>query len=250
VDVTAEVRFERDEFRGTRITKLRSEPPLVLCETTAGLMMLGAAAGPLGGDRWALRVCVGSGCDASISSVAATVAQPGLSAEASRFEIDADVESQASLEWCPEPLVVSASATHRTRINVELAASSRLSWREIVVLGRHRQPPGRAMTRWRVRRDAQPLLAHDLDIGAGAPTGWDGPAVLAGSRVLGSQLIVDPDLADVAHVSTPAPEAVTVYQLAGPGVLIVARGDTTLEVTTLLTAACDVLRQAPAGARP
>jgi urease accessory protein len=246
MDTAAEVRFEHDEFGGTRITKLRSEPPLVLCETTSGLMMLGAAAGPLGGDRWGLRVSVGVGCNASIGSVAATVAQPGLSADVSRFEIDADVESQASLKWCPEPLVVSAGATHRTRINVELAASSRLSWRELVVLGRHREHPGRAMTRWRVSRAGQPLLAHDLDIGAGAPTGWNGPAVL------GSQLIVDPELDGVAPVTNQrlAGAAITVYQLAGPGLLIVARGDTTLEVTTLLSAACDALGQPPAGAHP
>jgi urease accessory protein len=103
------------------------------------------------------------------------------------------------------------------------------------VLGRHDQLPGRSITRWRVRQAGRSLFAHDLDIGTGAPAGWDGPAVLGGSRVIGSLLVVDPALAGEPEL--PRIEGAAVFDLAGPAVLVVAHGSTTIEVAAALTLA-------------
>ncbi len=238
MEIAASVDFELDGDRGTRISQLRSGPPLVLCETSAGLMMLGAAAGPLGGDAWSLRIRAGVGTSARVGSIAGTVAQRGRQQAESSFRVSVDVGADAVLDWAPEPLVVAAGAVHRSLIDIALASSSRLSWRDMVVLGRHAQLPGRSITRWRVRRDGRPLFAHDLDIGTGAPAGWDGPAVLAGSRVIGSLLVVDPSLEDT---ELPSVSGAGVYRLAGPAIFVVAHGRTTIEVAAALTAAHGVL---------
>jgi urease accessory protein len=235
MEVAATVEFELDRDGSTRISQLRSGPPLVLCETTSGLMMLGAAAGPLGGDRWTLRIGLGAGSQARIGSVAGTVVQRGRQQADSSFAVRVDVAANATLDWTPEPLVVTEGAVHRSLIDIEMASTSRLRWRDIVVLGRHAQPPGRSITRWRVRRAGRPLFAHDVDIGAGAPAGWDGPAVLAGSRVIGSLLVVDPALA--VERELPAIKGATMFSLAGPGILVVAHGQTTIEVAAALAAA-------------
>jgi len=235
MEISSTVSFEVGHAGRTAISRLRCEPPLVLRETTSGVMMIGAAAGPLGGDRWSLRVGADRAAHARIGSIAATIAQRGLNTAESRFEISVDLQSEATLDWAPEPLVVAEGAVHRVRIDIDLAASSRLYWRDIVVLGRHAQPPGRAITRSRIRRAGRPLFAHDLDIGAGAAVGWDGPAVLAGARVIGNLLIVDPSLSPAPDICpSPSLEAATIFRLAGPAVLVVARGQTTCEVTAAL----------------
>jgi urease accessory protein len=229
------VRFAADSEGRTRPIELRCEPPLLLRDTRAGMMMVSGAGGPLGGDTWSLRVDVGASAGARMSSVAAMVAQPGVADAVSLFETRVRVEEHAALDWAPEPVVVVRHAQHRSRVDIELGDSSRLTWREVVVLGRHRQQPGRAQSRLRVTRGGLPLLAHDLDIGAGAPQGWNGPAVLDGARVVGSLLVVDP--ARDVQLSSSAIEGATVFTLAGPGVLVVARGQNTIEVTAALDAA-------------
>jgi urease accessory protein len=252
MQAAAAVGFEVGHDGSTVVARLRCAPPLVLCETSGGLMMVGAAGGPLGGDHWTLQVTGAPQTRARIGSVAATVAQRGRVRAESSFDVAVELAAEASLDWAPEPLVVADGAVHRSRIDIDVSPSSRLSWRDVVVLGRHASPPGRSITRWRVRRGGLPFFAHDLDIGAGAPDGWNGSAVLDGSRVIGSLLLVDPQLlsgelpADAATltdvaVSTPLVRsenrtAATLFTLVGPGVLAVARGDTTVEVVAALDA--------------
>jgi urease accessory protein len=235
MQVRAAVEFSVGPDGATRIDQLSCAPPLVLCETSAGLLMVGAAGGPLGGDEWSFRVSCKENTRARIGSVAATIAQPGRHDAESRFDVTVDLRAGAQLDWAPEPVVVSAGAVHRSTIGIELTATSRLQWRDVIVLGRHARPPGRSITRWRVRRAGRPLFAHDLDVGAGAPTGWDGPAVLACGRVVGSLLVVDPDLTSDDVV--PVVPGATTYALAGPAYLVVAVGDTTVEVIAALDAA-------------
>jgi urease accessory protein len=63
----------------SRLVELRSDPPLVLRATPAGLHLVGGAAGPLGGDELALDITVGAGACLVVRSAAATLAQPASS---------------------------------------------------------------------------------------------------------------------------------------------------------------------------
>ncbi|WP_460370693.1 urease accessory protein UreD, partial [Actinocorallia lasiicapitis] len=85
-----------------RLTRLRSDGPIALRDTPEGLFIVGAGAGPLGGDRLRLDIEVKAGATLRIRSVAAALALPGTGGE-SRYTIDARVDGH--LDFAPEPTV-------------------------------------------------------------------------------------------------------------------------------------------------
>ena len=67
---------------------------------------------------------------------------------------------------------------------IELAASSRLAWREEIVLGRHGEVvPGSWLSRLEILGAGRPLLVAELALGPAAPA-WPSPAVLDGARAV------------------------------------------------------------------
>ncbi len=76
---------------GTRITVLRSDGPLALRATPAGVYLVGAAAGPVGGDDLGLEIDVGPGTTLLLRSAAAALLLPGPRGDASRLRIRARV---------------------------------------------------------------------------------------------------------------------------------------------------------------
>lgn len=179
----------------TRYRTLRSEPPLLLRPTGGGLLLVGGAAGPLGGDDLMLELIVETGAELVVRSAAASMALPG--SRRSRLSVRAQVGERARLDFAPEPLVSVAGGDHQQRAYVELSASSILRWREITVFGRSDEEPGRLDLGLRVERDGQPLVHQDVCVG---PKEGDGfadyrdPAVLGGRKVMLSELFVDPAL--------------------------------------------------------
>jgi urease accessory protein len=109
----------------------------------------------------------------------------------------------AQLDWHPEPLVSVRGSDHLLETTVSLSGSARVQLVDEVVLGRADEPPGRLRVRCRVARDGAPLLAHDLDLGAGPP-GWDSAAVMGNARALVSVLRVGPDAPTTASVVSDA----------------------------------------------
>ena len=223
----AEVRAGR-----TVLTTLRSQVPLRLRETCDGLTVVASAFGPLGGDRTRLDVAVGQDARLAVGSAAAQVAQPGVRDPVSHAEVRLRADAGACLRWQPEPLVVTEGAEHRLRLEVDVDPSATVVVAETTVLGRTAGRPGRYRSSWRVRCAGRPLLSCDLDVGPGAPAGWDGPAVLAGARVLVTALVTGPAL---------PPEAVpdgggAVLRLAGPGLLLTWLGADPLDGTRALDA--------------
>lgn len=219
----------------TVLTRVRSAPPLSLRQTAAGLTLLGSAFWPLGGDVAELQVRVEPGACLRVGSAAAQVAQPGPASALSVWTVRADVAAGGRLHWQPEPLVVTEGAVHRCEFRLDLADGAALTWVDMVVLGRSGQPPGRYQSSWRVQYAGEPLLAADLDVGPGAPAGWDGPAVIGPARVLLTVLVagpaLPPALAKLPTTHLPASEPVgetpsgpagpdgVVLALAGPGLL-------------------------------
>ena len=229
----------------TILRELASQPPIVLRQTDRGLTMVTGAAGPLGGDRTDLTVSVRDGATLAVGSAGAALALPGAHGGTSHALVTLHVGAGASLRWEPQPLVVAGGADHVATLDVHLDPDARLTLVETLVLGRHDEAPGRLRTRWRVRRGGRTALAQDLDVGAGAPRGWDGPAVLGGARVLATALAVSPSgfLIDADPVNTVGGVRCDTLPLADPAaVLVVITGPDTVRVGRALDAALASLR--------
>ncbi|SEG59950.1 urease accessory protein [Thermomonospora echinospora] len=199
----------------TRLTRLRSDGPLALRETPDALYLVGAAAGPLGGDELTLDLEVGPGARLAVRSAASTLALPG--AGESRLTVRAWVGAGGCLDFAPEPTVAAAGSRHRALAGIDLAEGAALRWREELILGRHGEQPGRHTGRLDVTVGGVPLLRHELclDEEAAVRSG----AVLGGATAVGSVLLAGPGLpVPRAH----AGDGLAVLPLAGPGVLVTA----------------------------
>jgi urease accessory protein len=188
------------------LAELSSRPPLTLRQVrarpgTIGLCVVGTAAGPLAGDELRLSVDVADDARAELVAAGAAIAQGG----ASRMTTSVRLGAGAQMTADPGPLIVSAGARVDVELAIALEPTSTLVWRELVVLGRTGEAPGRATLRWDVTRGGSPLLRQHVDLADPAAAAWAGTA--AGCRVLVSELRVGPgvDARTVVH----APTAVT-----------------------------------------
>ncbi|WP_414942341.1 urease accessory protein UreD [Amycolatopsis sp. cmx-11-51] len=177
----------------TVLGELRSMAPLTLLPkrgtgVTAIVHLVSSATSPLGGDELKLTIRVGTGASLRLAGVAATVALPGLHGEESVSEVDVEVDGGGSLEYLPEPTVVTARARHRAVFKASLAADAYLHTREVLVLGRAGERPGSLVTTQHVTRGEVPVLRQTLEIGD--PTLDSSLAHLAGRRVLATDLVV------------------------------------------------------------
>jgi urease accessory protein len=214
----AVVTAECDDAGRTRITRLRSDGPLAVREVggsePATVYLVGAAAGPLGGDDLALQLTVAPGARLTVRSAATTLALPG--AGESRFALRALVGAGGRLDFAPEPTVAVAGCHHRSVADIALGPGAVLSWREEVVLGRHGEGPGTYGSRCDVVLDDVPLLRHELRLdGSGR---YASRAVLAGAGAVGTVVVTGPDLVKEPHTE----DDLAVLPLAGPGVLVSA----------------------------
>jgi urease accessory protein len=205
---------------GTRLARLRSDPPLVLRQTGPGLVYLvGGAAGPLGGDDLRLEIEVGPDAELCVHTAGASVALPARSGAPSRVTVTATVGRGASLAWLPEQVVATANCHHIAFASIELDEGATLLWRDELICGRHGETPGDATLGLSVRYAGRPLLRQSLSVGPGAD-GWSGPAVLGGAKATGSLLRVEP-LGPPQPAAVLGPTAVRM-PLAGPGSLVTA----------------------------
>ena len=234
---------EVDSEGATRLTRIRSEPPLVLRATADGVYLVGAAGGPLGGDEIALDIEVGPGADLTVRSAAASVAQPGPGAgNPSVVRVTAHVAAGGRLRWLPEPTIAARGCRHHMEGTVTLGAGARLAWREEIVLGRHGEPPGSVVSRFTADAGGLPLLRHEVALGPDHPAA-DGPAVAGSARAVGSVLLVDP----AWETCRPAPATLTptaaVLPLAGPAVQVVALAADAIALRRALDAGVHVAQQ-------
>jgi urease accessory protein len=187
-------------FDGTRtvLRELRSMAPLTLFPRrgrgpAAVVHLVNSATSPLGGDDLLLSVHVGPGASLRLSGVAATLALPGLHGEGSLSTVSVVVEAGGSLEYLPEPTVITARARHTAVFRASVESDAYLHTREVLVLGRAGERPGSLTTSQHVTRGSVPVLRQTLSIGDS--TLDESLAVLAGRRVLATDLVVGgPDL--------------------------------------------------------
>ncbi len=220
----AVVAAEPDSAGQTVITRLRSDGPLAVREgregrrgrggKTATVYLVGAAAGPLGGDDLTLHITVAPGAHLVVRSVATTLTLPGDGE--SRLTIGARVGAGGLLDFAPEPTVAVAGCHHGSVADIELGAGAGLRWREELILGRHGEGPGRYASRCDVTLDGLPLLRHELRLdGTGT---YASRAILAGAGAVGTEVLAGTGLAGEPY----AEDDLAVLPLAGPGVLVSA----------------------------
>jgi urease accessory protein len=127
-----------------------------------------------------VRLHVGAGQTLELVPIAATLALPG----ASRLELHARVETGGALILDEPPLIVAERADVVRRTTIELAATAVAKVRDIVVLGRAGEGPGRLDSVLRATIDGEPLLHDALRI---EPAASDAHVALPpGHRVVGT----------------------------------------------------------------
>jgi urease accessory protein len=224
----AGVMAECDASGRTRLTRLRSDGPLALRQTADAVYLVGAAAGPLGGDELELDLEVGPGARLVIRSAATTLALPGDGE--SRFTVRARVGEGGHLDFGPEPTVAAAGCHHRAIGEVSLAEGATLRWHEELILGRYRERPGRHTSRIDVVLGGVPLLRHELRLDD--PAIYRSGAVLGPATAAGSVVLVGLGLVREPRTD----EGLAVLPLAGPGVLVSATAGDSAALRRRLTA--------------
>ncbi|MEU6762863.1 urease accessory protein UreD [Streptomyces sp. NPDC046853] len=243
---TARITARGDGRGGTVLPVLDGEGPVVPRRTRsagagARVTLVGAMSGPLGGDHLTVEGAAVEGARLHIGSAAATLALPGQSKEAARYDVRLTVGDASELVWLPEQLISVRDSDLRVTTRAELAASASLVLREEQVLGRTGEEAGRLTSRLTVRRAGRLLLDQELSCGPGAPGGWDGPAVLAGNRAIGQLVIVRPEFDRTRPGPAMLGEAASLTPLAGPAVLVTAIAPDALRVRRTLDEALRTL---------
>ncbi|MFJ9041737.1 urease accessory protein UreD [Streptomyces sp. NPDC102406] len=241
---TARVTARDDGRGGTALPVLESEGSFALRRvrapgSAAGVMLVGAMSGPLGGDHFTVGADVEAGAHLRIGSVAATLALPGQAKGEARYDVRLTVADGARLDWLPEQLISVDGSDLRVTTRADLAPGARLVLREEQVLGRVGEQPGRLTSRLTLYRAGRPLLDQELACGPGAPGGWDGPAALAGHRALGQLVVVRPEF-ETDRPSAAVLDAdgtAALMPLAGPAVLVTAVASDALRLRRTLDAA-------------
>jgi urease accessory protein len=185
-------------------------PPLTLRQVYSEvrdrceLRLVGTAAGPLAGDDLSVWVRLRPGAKATLRATGASVAQGRGQAGAAALSIRADLADGTDLVADPGALVVCRGSRIDVRVELTLGAGAAVEWRELIVLGRTGEPPGRATLSWDVTRLGRPVLRQfvDLDPETGpARSAW--ASLTAGCRVLACALIAGPAAGPDTVVAAP-----------------------------------------------
>jgi urease accessory protein len=227
---------------GGVLGELVCAPPLTLRQVRSDvrdcceLRLVGTAAGPLARDDLSVWLRLRPGARAVLRATGASLAQgreggrdpesgqdpeQGHNPERGRgweqgqdrdpergdpaaLAIGADLAEGAELVADPGALVVCHGSRIDVRVELVLAADAAVEWRELIVLGRTGEPPGRATLRWDVTRLGRPVLRQFVDLDPAANPGLTARAgITGGRRVLACALICDPRTAPRTVVSSP-----------------------------------------------
>lgn len=169
----------------------------------AKVVLVATVAGPLAGDCTLVEVDVGEGAALEVVGNAATLAFPAASP--ARLDVRLRVDPGGRLIWRPEPLILARSCNLEATLLLELGPGAAALTRELVILGRHGEEPGRYGAELRCELEGRPLLHEAIEI-----AGTHGsPAVLGGARAFGSVALLGLRLE-----ASPGPAEL---ELDGPG---------------------------------
>lgn len=150
----------------------------------ATLWLVGSGASPVGEDHTRVQVDVGPDVTVAVRSVAATVVYAARGA-GTRWDTEIHVADGASLDWRPEPVILTGRACHEATTTVHAAAGADVRLDEVLVLGRAREAAGALRSALAVRVDDVPVLLTSIDTSVPA---WSGPAGVDGASVVAHRL--------------------------------------------------------------
>ena len=190
------------------LRRMHCEVPLVVRVDTAcagpgdppgmlGLLVVNAAAGPLGGDAFTLTLTLDDGAAVRVRSVGASMVHPGRTGSASSAVTRLTIGHGATLDWELEPTVSIVGSDHHVRTVIEASSSATVRVVDSVSLGRYREPSGVLAVRQRLVIDGAAVLDHETVFGPGAASG---PGAQGPLRTIRSEVIVD-DAAPTASSS-------------------------------------------------
>ena len=214
------------------LSDVRSQPPLTLRRSGGRLLVVGSAAGPVGGDELDLHLTVAPGAHVSIGTAAATIVWPGPHGQRSTMSLTIDVGTGAHVDWHPCPTVSVAGSDHvmSTLVRLEPGATCRIV--EELALGRGDEPTGRLDTSVRIERDRSPIVHHRERFGEGLP-GWGSTTSIGGARYVHQEFRVGGDSRESATVVAAAGSAARL-QLADDVTVTLATGPDRPSVHALL----------------
>lgn len=128
--------------------------------------LVSAAATPLGGDSIEMRVIVEPGGRLVLRSVAATLVLPGAANIQSHARWDLQVAGELDVD--PQPTVIAGGSSHHTHTWLQIEGQGRVRVRERVQVGRSGESHGFFVSATHADIDAEPLLRHRVELGAGA----------------------------------------------------------------------------------
>ena len=187
--------------RAVWLSDVRSQPPLTLRRSGGRLLVVGSAAGPVGGDELDLHLTVAPGASVNIGTVAATIVWPGPNGHASSATLTIDVGAGAYVEWHPCPTVSVAGSDHRMSTMVLLARGATCRVVEELALGRHGEPSGLLDATVRIERLGVPVVHHRERFGPGTP-GWGSTTAVGPARFVHQEFRVGQSAANAATVVT------------------------------------------------
>ncbi|NYH77323.1 urease accessory protein [Actinopolyspora biskrensis] len=204
----------------------------------AHVTLIDTMAGPLGGDEITIDATVSAGARLRVDSAGCALALAGPNGGTATHDTRITVGDEAELCWSPEPVIAAAGSDLIMRNSVTLAPKARLLLRDVQVLGRAEESPGKLATCLTVARSGKPILDQELLFGAGNPT-WSSPVVLADHRATGNLLYVSPELSEVMCApfllsNSPGSGHAMVTPLAESAVLVTAAAPDARRVNTLL----------------
>ena len=187
------------ERRGERSAVVRAEGHIPYAARLAParpgwarVVLIQTIAGPLAGDRATIEVEVGEGAALELVTNAATVALPCSST--ARHQLRFELAEDARLAWLPQPLILAAGCDLEASVDLRLDQNAAALTRELVVLGRHGEQPGRYRSSLRCELGGCPLLHDAVEID---PNGLavGSAAILDGARACASLALLglEPD---------------------------------------------------------
>jgi urease accessory protein len=197
ISATTEIEVGLDSRGCTVVERMYCEVPMLVRVVNGSsseklvLAMVSGAAGPLGGDRLKFRLQVGPGARVEVCSVAAAIAQPGPRGVHSELFVEIDVGKEATLDWRPEPTVSVVGSDHRMDVRLSATATSKVSLREGVSLGRTGEPPGRFALHERITIDGLAVVDHETVF---APGPLMGPGAQGSGRNMFTEVLIGADL--------------------------------------------------------
>jgi urease accessory protein len=159
----------------------------------------------LAGDELAFEIEVGPGASLELLEPAATIAHHGRSGPEARWS--ASIHVAGRLRWTAAPFVVAAGAVVERSLRVDVADDGAALLRDLLVLGRAGEPPGRLRAHTELRHRGRPLLVEALDTGDAELL--RSPAVLGDAKVLDT----------IALIGVVPPPAADAWRLPGEGAL-------------------------------